>query len=80
MKTLTREENYEFINSGFYDWQSQAISCLTRYNKFNELLAIIETGRDYRAHLAKLEAQQYQQPKEPSAIPQQHRKGKAALS
>ena len=68
MKTLTREENNEFISSRFNDWQSQVIKCLTRYSKFNELLAIVEKGQDYQMHLARMEAQRYQRPKEPAAI------------
>jgi len=55
MKTLTREENNEFISSRFNDWQAQAIKCLTRYNKFNELLSIVEKGLDYHIHLARME-------------------------
>ena len=56
MKTLTREENNEFIQSRFYDWQSQAIRCLSRYNKFTDLLALIEKGLNYKHHLMRLEA------------------------
>jgi len=33
--------------------------CLTKFNKFNELLSIIDKGIDYRVHLARLEAQLY---------------------
>ena len=70
MKTLTREENNEFISNRFSNWQSQAIKCLTRYTKFNELLAIIDKGQDYKMHLARMEAQRYQKPMEPAAIVQ----------
>ena len=48
MKTLTREENHEFIQSNFINWQSRAIMVLCRFNKFNELLTIIERGQDYK--------------------------------
>ena len=68
MKTLTREENNEFISNRFNDWQSQVIKCLTRYTKFNELLAIVDKGLDYQIHLSRMEAQRYQRPKEPAAI------------
>jgi len=57
VKTLTREENSEFILNRFKDWQDQAISCLSRYAKFNELLAIIEKNIDYKQNLIKIEAE-----------------------
>ena len=53
MKTLTREENNEFLNNKFIDWSDQLIRTLMRYNKFNELLAIAEKGTDYYVHLAR---------------------------
>ena len=56
MKTLTREENQEFIQNRFADWQAQAIQCLSRYNKFKELLTIVERGEDYKSYLARLQA------------------------
>ena len=68
MKTLTREENNEFISNRFNDWQQQVIKCLTRYSKFNELLSIVDKGLDYQIHLSRMEAQSYQRPKEPAAI------------
>ena len=53
MKTLTREENNEFLNNKFIDWSDQLIRTLMRYNKFNELLTIAEKGTDYYVHLAR---------------------------
>mmetsp|Transcript_4009 Transcript_4009/g.4859 ORF Transcript_4009/g.4859 Transcript_4009/m.4859 type:complete len:169 (+) Transcript_4009:1065-1571(+) len=62
IKTLTREENNDFISNKFVDWQNMAIRCLTKYNKFNELLSIMDKGVDYKVHLARQEAQKYQMP------------------
>jgi hypothetical protein len=64
MKTLTRDENNEFIQSRFYDWQSQAIRCLSRYNKFTELLALIEKGLNYKHHLMRIDALSFQKPED----------------
>ena len=55
IKTLTREENQEFITSNFADWQIRAIRQLSRHNKFTELLALVAKGADYKLHCAKLE-------------------------
>ena len=65
MKTLTREENQQFIQSHFADWHSLAIRCLNKYNKFNELLEMTDQDIDYKVHLARLEAQRFRMPKNP---------------
>ena len=69
VKTLTREENNDFIVNKFCDWHNQAIACLARYNKFTELLAIMDKGIDYKVHCARQEAEHYQVPKDPPVIP-----------
>ena len=51
MKTLTREENNEFLGNKFIDWSDQAIKTLMRYNKFNELLQMTEKNINYYVHL-----------------------------
>ena len=73
IKTLTRDENADFLSNKFADWQNMAIRCLTKYSKFNELLSIMDKGVDYKVHLARQEAQKYQVPKEPAVIPNKSR-------
>lgn len=60
VKTLSREENDEFIGSKFIEWHALAIACLMRYNKFNDLLSLLERGEDYRTYVARQEAMTYQ--------------------
>jgi len=69
VKTLTREENNDFIHYKFAGWDNQAIACLTKYNKFNELLGIMEKGIDYKVHCARQAAEHFQVPKNPPVIP-----------
>ena len=59
VKTLTREENQDFIANKFADWHNQAIACLSKYNKFVELLGIMDRGIDYKAYCARREAETY---------------------
>ena len=59
VKTLTREENQDFIANKFADWHNQAIACLSKYNKFVELLAIMDRGIDYKSYCARQEAETY---------------------
>ena len=73
IKTLSRDENADFLSNKFADWQNMAIRCLTKYSKFNELLSIMDRGVDYKVHLARQEAQKYQVPKEPAVIPNKSR-------
>lgn len=68
VKTLTREENNDFITNKFSDWHNQAIGCLSKYNKFIELLAITDKGIDYKVHRARQEAEHYHMPTAPPVI------------
>jgi hypothetical protein len=44
-KNLSRAEINDFIESGFEDWTSRAIRCLTQYKKFNDVLVALERGQ-----------------------------------
>lgn len=56
------------MQSGFAEWHHQVIRTLSQYNKFNEMLAIVEKGTDYKIHLARQEALRYQKPKDATPI------------
>jgi len=67
VKTLTRDENQEFIASRFYDWHLMAIRCLNSYSKFTELLHLIQSGMNYKRHMERLEAAAFQRPLDPES-------------
>jgi len=37
----------DLISTNFADWPNQAIHCLTKFNKFNELLDMVDRGQNY---------------------------------
>lgn len=66
IKTLTREENEEFVQSMFADWHFLAIRCLKSYSKFTELITLLDNGISYKKHVERLEAQAFHKPQKKS--------------